>query len=97
SGASRPPAGNTAGTGGRVVPWSPGVQGSGIQRPAGNQPAGDGRTNAYKRRDSVQHDKYGVGTVIESKLTRDDEEIVVAFPGVGIKTLLVSAAPIKKL
>jgi DNA helicase-2/ATP-dependent DNA helicase PcrA len=45
----------------------------------------------------VQHPTFGVGTVIESKLTRTDEEVVIAFPGIGIKTLLVSVAPLKKL
>ena len=42
----------------------------------------------FKRRDSVQHPTFGVGTVIESIATRDGEEVTVAFPGVGIKKLL---------
>ena len=54
-------------------------------------------TTQFKRRDSVQHAKFGVGTVIESQLTRDDEEVTVAFPGVGIKKLSVSMAGLKKL
>lgn len=93
-------AGNPAGSSGRSVAWSPGVQG-GASRPGSGAssapPPGDGRMPTYKRRDSVQHPSFGVGTVIESKFTRDDEEVVVAFPGVGIKTLLVSVAPLKKL
>ncbi|MEI2652468.1 MAG: hypothetical protein V9G12_09985 [Microthrixaceae bacterium] len=42
----------------------------------------------FERRDSVQHASFGVGTVIESTITRDGEEVTVAFPGVGIKKLL---------
>lgn len=79
--------------------WSPGTAASGqkpITRP-GQPSTTDGRKPQFKRPDSVQHDKFGVGTVIESNLTRDDEEVKVAFPGVGIKTLLVSMAGLKKL
>ncbi len=57
----------------------------------------DGRQPQFKRRDSVQHATFGVGTVIESELTRSDEEVTVAFPGVGIKKLSVSLAGLKKL
>ena len=39
----------------------------------------------FKRRDSVQHAKFGVGTVIESNLVDGEEEVTVAFPGIGIK------------
>jgi hypothetical protein len=36
--------------------------------------------------------------VIESERTRDgDEQVTVAFPGVGIKKLLLSLASLKKL
>lgn len=55
------------------------------------------RQPQFNRRDSVQHPKFGVGTVIESQLTRDDEEVTVAFPGVGIKKLAASMAGLKKL
>ncbi|MDQ3248485.1 MAG: ATP-dependent helicase, partial [Chloroflexota bacterium] len=55
------------------------------------------REPQFKRRDSVQHNVFGVGTVIESTITRDDEEVTVAFPGVGIKKLAVSFAGLKKL
>jgi len=55
------------------------------------------RQPQFNRRDSVQHPKFGVGTVIESQLTRDDEEVTVAFPGIGIKKLAASMAGLKKL
>jgi DNA helicase-2/ATP-dependent DNA helicase PcrA len=47
--------------------------------------------------DSVQHAKFGVGTVIESRAVDGDEEVTVAFPGIGAKTLLASLANLKKL
>lgn len=57
----------------------------------------DGRQPQFKRSESVQHATFGVGTVIESKVTRTDEEVTVAFPGVGVKTLSASLAGLKKL
>ena len=85
--------------------WAPGEEKSSsggkkilgkIKRPS-TQPENDGRQPTYKRRDSVQHSTFGVGTVIESNVTRDDEEVTVAFPGIGIKRLMVSLANLKKL
>ncbi|CAN5557877.1 UvrD-helicase domain-containing protein [soil metagenome] len=79
--------------------WSPGADsGAKITRPAPSvKGAGSTRLPEFTRRDSVQHKTFGVGTVIESNLTRDDEEVTIAFPGVGIKKLLVSLAGLKKL
>jgi len=84
--------------------WSPGgATGAGgagkITRPTPqtSKGASDNRQPQFKRRESVQHATFGVGTVIESTLTRDDEEVTVAFPGVGIKKLLASLAGLKKL
>jgi DNA helicase-2/ATP-dependent DNA helicase PcrA len=47
--------------------------------------------------DRVRHALFGVGTVIESKATRQDEELKVAFPGKGIKTLLASYARLERV
>ena len=70
-----------------------------IARPTenGKQKTENGKRPTFKSRDSVQHAKFGVGTVIESKVTRSDEEVTVAFPGVGIKKLSASMANLKKL
>lgn len=65
-----------------------------ITRPSQQSAAHDPQ---FKRRDSVHHEVFGVGTVIESEVTRTDEEVTVAFPGVGIKKLMVSIANLKKL
>jgi DNA helicase-2/ATP-dependent DNA helicase PcrA len=61
------------------------------------EPQSANRTPQFNRCDSVQHAKFGVGTVIESNLTREDEEVTIAFPGIGIKKLLVSLAGLKKM
>ena len=82
---------------GKAVTWSPGQvsKPAAITRPT---PTVDPtRTAQFKRNDSIQHAKFGVGTVIESTLTRDDEEVTIAFPGVGVKKLLISLAGLKKL
>jgi DNA helicase II / ATP-dependent DNA helicase PcrA len=46
----------------------------------------------YRDGDRVRHARFGDGTVVSSKLTRDDEEVTVAFPGNGVKRLLASLA-----
>ena len=72
-----------------------GGTGAKISRPTAE--ASNGRQAQFNRRDSVQHSVFGVGTVIESKVTRSDEEVTVAFPGVGVKKLMASMADLKKL
>ncbi len=47
--------------------------------------------------EKVRHAKFGEGTVIESKVTGNDEEVTVAFPGVGIKRLAQSFAKLEKI
>jgi len=76
--------------------WSPdAAQRKTKQPPKATAPGGE---LTFKRRDSVQHSSFGIGTVIESERTRDgDEQVTVAFPGVGIKKLLASLANLKKL
>ena len=46
----------------------------------------------YKTGQKVRHAKFGDGTVIESKLSGTDEEVTVAFPGIGIKRLAAAFA-----
>jgi DNA helicase-2/ATP-dependent DNA helicase PcrA len=82
--------------------WSPGG-GRGSSGNAGAQ-ASDrqrgqkrGPEPKFKRRDSVQHAQFGVGTVIESNIVAGEEEVTVAFPGIGIKRLIASLAGLKKL
>jgi DNA helicase-2/ATP-dependent DNA helicase PcrA len=48
----------------------------------------------YRDGDRIRHLRWGDGIVVTSKLTRDDEEVTVAFrdPAVGRKTMLASLA-----
>jgi hypothetical protein len=48
----------------------------------------------YRDGDRVHHARWGDGIVISSKLTRDDEEVMVGFKdlSVGRKTMLASLA-----
>jgi DNA helicase-2/ATP-dependent DNA helicase PcrA len=45
----------------------------------------------------VRHARFGEGTVIESKVTGNDEEVTVAFPRDGIKRLAASFANLEVL
>jgi ATP-dependent DNA helicase UvrD/PcrA len=51
----------------------------------------------YHDGDRVRHAAFGEGTVVSSKLTRDDEEVTVAFPERGVKKLLASLAKLELL
>jgi DNA helicase-2/ATP-dependent DNA helicase PcrA len=46
----------------------------------------------YRDGDRVRHPAFGEGAVVTSTLTRDDEEVTVAFPERGVKKLLASLA-----
>jgi len=50
----------------------------------------------YQTGDDVQHEVFGKGVVIESKPSGGDEQVMVAFAGVGLKRLLASLAPMEK-
>jgi DNA helicase-2/ATP-dependent DNA helicase PcrA len=51
----------------------------------------------YRDGDRVRHRAFGEGTVVTSRLTRDDEEVTVAFPDRGVKKLLASLAGLELL
>ena len=42
----------------------------------------------FKIGDKVRHDTFGDGTVVESRMSRGDEEVTVVFKGRGIKKLV---------
>lgn len=73
--------------------WSPGSDNA--QRPSARQQPE--HVAKFKARDSVRHSKFGVGTVVESKIVNGEEEVTVAFPGIGVKRLLASFASLEKL
>ena len=43
----------------------------------------------------VNHNKWGVGTIVQIKERDNDKELVIAFDKVGLKRLLLSIAPIE--
>ncbi|MEA2676017.1 MAG: ATP-dependent helicase UvrD/PcrA [Chloroflexota bacterium] len=51
----------------------------------------------YRDGDRVRHAAFGEGTVVTSRLTRDDEEVTIAFPERGVKKLLASFANLELL
>ena len=51
----------------------------------------------YRDGDRVRHAAFGEGRVVSSRLTRDDEEVTVAFPDRGVKVLLASMANLELL
>jgi len=51
----------------------------------------------WKAGDKAQHAKWGLGTVVEVRGTGDQQEIKVAFPGMGIRQLMVLFAPLTRV
>ena len=51
----------------------------------------------FKRRQSVEHPKFGVGMVIDSIVIGGEEEVSIAFPGLGVKKFMASIANLKIL
>lgn len=51
----------------------------------------------FKAGDKVAHSKWGNGTVVSVKSTSDGQEVMVAFAGGGIRSLLTKYAVLKKL
>jgi len=45
----------------------------------------------------VFHPQFGEGTVIASLPSKNDEEVIVAFPGKGVKKFLASLTNLKIL
>jgi DNA helicase-2/ATP-dependent DNA helicase PcrA len=50
----------------------------------------------FKAGDRVQHPSFGTGVVISSKISGTDEEVQVAFEGVGVKRLIARFARLTK-
>jgi DNA helicase-2/ATP-dependent DNA helicase PcrA len=54
-------------------------------------------TQRFQTGDEVQHEFFGKGVVIESKSMGNDEQVTVAFAGVGLKRLMAGMAPMEKV
>ncbi|MBN1659691.1 MAG: UvrD-helicase domain-containing protein [Anaerolineae bacterium] len=51
----------------------------------------------FQTGDEVQHEVFGRGIVVESRVQGSDEQVTVAFAGAGIKRLMASLAPMEKI
>jgi DNA helicase-2/ATP-dependent DNA helicase PcrA len=51
----------------------------------------------HKSGQRVRHPQFGEGIVVESKMSGDEEEVIVAFEAVGIKRLAASVANLEIL
>ncbi len=51
----------------------------------------------FKAGDKVAHSKWGNGTVVSVKATADGQEVMVAFAGAGVRSLLTKYAVLKKI
>jgi len=69
------------------------------QTPARSVSAGrpQAASSHFQTGDTVQHQVFGEGVVIESKLVGSDEQVTVAFAGAGLKRLIASMAPLEKV
>jgi len=47
-------------------------------------------TPRFQPGDQVTHSTFGKGVVVESRVERDDEQVVVAFEGAGVKRIMGS-------
>ncbi|MBL8056338.1 MAG: UvrD-helicase domain-containing protein [Anaerolineales bacterium] len=81
---------------GRAVNLSGDPRGAGPRTPEPNRPAPRPEpTNRTGQR--LSHASYGEGVVIDSKGAGADEEVTVAFAGMGVKRLLASLANLQLL
>ena len=74
------------------TPFAPGKR----ARPS---PAGPSQPSVshFETGDEVQHEVFGQGIVVESKPAGGDEQVTVAFAGVGLKRLMAGMAPMEKI
>lgn len=54
-------------------------------------------SSEFKAGDKVAHSKWGNGTVVSVKATADGQEVMVAFAGAGVRSLLTKYAVLKKI
>lgn len=59
--------------------------------------AASSSTVQWKAGDKAMHGKWGVGTVVAVKGSGDNQEVQIAFPEQGIKSLSVKFAPIQRV
>ncbi|NLC53331.1 MAG: ATP-binding domain-containing protein, partial [Firmicutes bacterium] len=79
----------------------PAVETRGVQflKPTASVPSPPGIAGSvtYRPGEKVIHRKWGQGTIITVEGSGQDAKVKVAFPGLGIKELLVELAPLEKV
>jgi len=68
-----------------------------IKEKAVSEQAGSITTADFSLGERVRHSKWGIGTIVDLSGKGDSAEVKVAFPDLGIKTLLVVYAPLEKV
>lgn len=81
---------------GRAQPAAPSTSMPRAVRSGSASPDG-AASPTFQTGDSVWHEVFGLGVVIESRWVHGDEQVTVAFAGVGLKRLMASLAPMKKV
>lgn len=61
------------------------------------QPKVKGAGGLYKVGDRVRHGVWGEGMVVSVRQSGDDQQVSIAFPGGGIKTVIAELAPLTKI
>lgn len=56
-----------------------------------------GQIAAWKVGDKARHNKWGIGTVVDVRGQGEEQALKIAFPGQGIKELMIKYAPITKV
>lgn len=64
--------------------------------PSAQAPRSSG-TVEWRTGDKAQHPKWGIGTVIQVRGSGENQEVNIAFPNNGVKTLSVKFAPLTKV
>jgi DNA helicase-2/ATP-dependent DNA helicase PcrA len=68
-----------------------------VASPAASVPSNPANSVPWKVGDRASHGKWGIGTVVEVKGSGDNQEVKIAFPDQGIKSLSIKFAPIQRV
>ena len=66
-----------------------------ISRPAAGRPVSKPRAPGFRAGVTVQHPKYGRGTVLRREGDGDDAKLTISFPGYGLKKIIEKYAGIQ--
>jgi len=81
----------------RPAPAIGGQASGGNRQSSAAAKSSEGHQLQFTPGDRVNHGLFGEGIVLKAEPTLDDEEVTVAFPGKGTKTLLASFAKLRRV